>query len=59
MAESPRICGYCDQPITDSAYIMQYFPDDKIHKPVHNHHLSVTKGEPHKIHNPFEKKGKK
>lgn len=41
------ICGYldCQQEITDNNYIFKYFPEDKIHKPVHNFHLQINRKE--------------
>jgi predicted nucleic acid binding AN1-type Zn finger protein len=39
------ICGYldCQQEITDQQYIFKYFPEEKIHKPVHNFHLQINR----------------
>lgn len=39
------ICGYqdCQQEITDQKYIFKYFPEEKIHKPVHNYHLTSNR----------------
>lgn len=38
-------CGYedCQQEITDNNFTYKYFPEDKMHKPVHSHHLQVKK----------------
>ena len=33
------VCGYCGQTILDSYYIYTFFPEEKVHKPVHNIHL--------------------
>jgi hypothetical protein len=39
-------CGHCEDEITDSQYIYQWFPEEKVMKPVHNFHLrSKRKGD--------------
>lgn len=41
------ICGYldCQQEITDNKYTFKYFPEEKIHKPVHSYHLQINRKE--------------
>lgn len=36
-----KTCAYCNKPIVKGEWIYKYFPDDKIHKPVHFYHLKV------------------
>ena len=50
------ICGYtdCQLEITDQMYIFKYFPEEKIHKPVHNYHLSTQRKESDNVKKPSE-----
>lgn len=41
---SPKICGYCQEPIDDNLYQYVYFSETKQHLPVHNAHLEWSKG---------------
>lgn len=40
-------CGHCEQPIKPAEpYIYQWFPADKIMKPVHAYHIQAKRSTP-------------
>lgn len=43
LIQEPKVCGYCDKEIIGVDFIYKFFPEEKIHKPVHGYHLRINK----------------